>query len=105
MALATGSTGSPVVSCGPPGATSTCSVTGVGVAGRVAFSVTFWNAGKSPVVYSATQASTVNETGQSTGSVTIGAGASGSSPGGLTASLGTSKLTFGPYTLTVTVST
>lgn len=104
IALATGSTGKPVVSCGVPGATATCTVTGVGATGSVAFSVTFWNAGKSPVVYSATQASTVNETGHSTGSVTIGAGASASSPGGLTASVGTSTLNFGPYTLTITVS-
>ena len=104
MALATGSTGNPVISCGPPTASSTCSVTGVGTSGSVVFSVTFWNAGKSAVVYSATQASTINETGHGTGSVTINADTAGSSPSGLTASPGTSTLTFGPYTLTINVS-
>jgi Putative Ig domain len=103
IALLSGSTGTPVLSCGPVSASMTCSVTGVGAAGRAAFSVTFWNAGKGPVVYSATQSSTVHETGQTTGGVTIGAGASGSGPGALTASLGTSTLTFGSYTLKVTV--
>ncbi len=103
LALAAGSTGNPALSCGPPASNATCSVTGVGAAGRIAFSVSFWNGGKSPVVYSATQASTVSETGQSAGSVTIGAGASSSTPGGLTASVGTSTLAFGPYSLTLTV--
>ena len=104
MALATGSTGSPVISCGPPSATYTCNVTGVGTSGRVVFSATFWNSGKSPVAYSATQASTINETGHSTGSVTINANTSGTSPSGLTVSLGTSTMSFGPYTLTIKVS-
>jgi hypothetical protein len=104
MALATGSTGSPSISCGPPSASYTCNVTGVGASGSVVFSVTFWNSGNSPVVYSATQASTINETGQSTGSVKINATASSSSPNALTASLGTSTLSFGPYTLTLNVS-
>jgi hypothetical protein len=79
-------------------------VTGVGTSGRAVFSVTFWNSGKSAVVYSATQASTINETGHGTGSVTINANAAGSSPNGLTVSPGTSTLTFGPYTLTINVS-
>jgi hypothetical protein len=104
MALATGSTGSPVISCGPPSATYTCNVTGVGTSGHVDFSVAFWNSGKSPVVYSATQASTIDETGHSTGSVILNANSSGPSPNGFTASLGTSTLTFGPYTLTINVS-
>ena len=38
------------------------------------------------------------------GSVTINANTAGSSPNGLTASPGTSTLTFGPYTLTINVS-
>lgn len=104
IALATGSTGKPVISCGPPSASYTCNVTGVGKSGSVVFSVAFWNSGKGPVVYSATQASAIKEAGQSTGSVTIAANASGSSPSTLTASLGTSTLTFGPYTLTISVS-
>jgi hypothetical protein len=104
MAPATGSTGSPVISCGPPSASDTCGVTGVGTSGRVVFSVAFWNSGKSPVVYSATQASTINESGHSTGSVTINANTSGPSANGLTASLGTSTMAFGPYTLTINVS-
>lgn len=104
VALAPGSTGAPFLSCGPPSTSSTCSVTGVGTTGSVVFSVGFWTAGGGPVLYSATQASTIEETGQSTGSVTIGANESGSSPQVLTASLGTSRLTFGPYTLTINVS-
>jgi hypothetical protein len=104
MALAAGSTGSPVITCGPTSPTYTCNVKGVGTTGSVAFSVTFWSSGKSPVVYSATQASTINETGRSTGSVTINANTPGPSPTGLTATLGTSTLTFGPYTLTINVS-
>ena len=104
MALATGSTGSPLISCAPPSASDTCNVTGVGASGSVVFSAIFWNSGKVPVVYSATQASTIDETGHSTGSVEINATASSSSPNTLTASLGTSTLTFGPYTLTVDVS-
>ena len=103
IAPATGSTGSPVMSCGPPSAASTCNVTGVGPAGRFAFSVMFLNAGQGPAEYSASQPSTIHEAGQATGSVTIGAGASGSGPNALSATLGPSTLTFGPYTLTVTV--
>ncbi len=102
--LAAGSTGSPSLSCGPPGVSDTCNVTGVGGSGTVAFSVAFWNSGKVPVPYSATQASTINETGHGTGSVKINAAASSSSPTTLTASLGVSMRTFGPYTLTVDVS-
>ena len=104
MALATGSTGTPVISCGPPSASYTCHVTGVGTSGNLVFSITFWNSSKSPVVYSATQASTVNDSGHSTAGVTINANAAGSSPNGVTAPLGTSTLTFGPYTLTINVS-
>jgi hypothetical protein len=104
MALAAGSTGTPLVSCGAPSGSETCTVTGVGTSGSVAFSVNFLSAGQSPVVYSSTQASTVSETGQSTGAVTIGAGASGSAPKALSASLGTSTLIFGPYTLTINVA-
>ena len=80
IALAPGSTGSPVVSCGPPSASSTCNVSGVGAGGRVTLSVTFETAGQGPAVYSTTQASTIHETGQSAGSVTVGAGAAGSGP-------------------------
>lgn len=104
ITLATGSTGSPLISCGSPSASYTCNVTGVGTAGRVAFSVTFWSSSKGPVVYSATQPSTISETGHGSGSVTINANASGSSPGALTASLGASTLSFGPYTLTINVT-
>jgi hypothetical protein len=104
IVLGTGSTGSPAISCGPPAAKSTCSVTGVGTSGRAVLSVTFWGSSADAVVYSATQASTISESGQVSGSATIGAGASGSAPNALTASLGTSTLTFGPYTLTINVS-
>ena len=103
IALAAGSTGSPVLTCGPPSGSSTCSVTGVGPAGRVAFTVTFWTATRGPAVYSASQSSSIHETGQTVGTVTVDAGAAGSGPNALTASLGTSTLTFGPYSLVVTV--
>ena len=104
IVLGTGSTGSPAISCGPPAAKSSCNVTGVGTSGRAVLSVTFWGSSADAVVYSATQASTISESGQVSGSATIGAGASGSAPNALTASLGTSSLTFGPYTLTINVS-
>ena len=99
-----GSTGSPVIKCGTPAPTFGCTVTGVGNAGHLAFSVVFWNATQQPVVYSGTQASKISESGQGTGAVTIQAGASGSSPETLTAPLGTSTLNFGPYSVTVNVS-
>ena len=41
IALGTGSTGSPVISCGAPGASSTCTVTGVGPSGHVVVAVAF----------------------------------------------------------------
>jgi hypothetical protein len=110
MALASsGSTGTPVINCGTPGTSYTCNVTGVGSGGHVAFYATFVNSSGTQVVYSATQASTITETGQNTGSVTIGANASSSSPNSLTAShtgssTKTSTLTFGPYTLTINVN-
>lgn len=103
IGLAPGATGSPVVKCGPASASDSCTVTGVGAGQSVALLVTFWNSNQSPIVYSATQASTIDETGQNTGSVTIRANASGSSPDPLAASPGTSTLTFGPFTLTISV--
>ena len=68
-----------MITCGTVSASDTCTVTGVGAAGSVVFVVEFWDPNQSPVVYSATQASAIDETGQSTGSVTIHANASGSS--------------------------
>lgn len=108
MALASGSSGSPVVSCGSVAASYTCHVTGVGSGGHVTFFATFVDGSGNQVVYSSTQASTIAETGQNTGNVTIGANASSSSPSTLTAShtgsaTKTSTLTFGPYTLTINV--
>ncbi len=103
VVLGTGSTGSPVLSCGTPGASDSCNVTGVGSAGSVVLSVRFVDSGGASAVYSATQASTITEAGQSSSNVTIGADAS-SSPATVTASLGTSTLTFGPYALTLDVS-
>ena len=101
--LGTGSTGTPVISCGPPAASSTCDVTGVGTAGSVVVSLAFWNTNRIPVAYSATQAATINEAGD-TGVATIGAGSSGSGPSGLRLPLGTATLSYGPYTLTIEVS-
>ena len=79
-------------------------MTGVENSGRAVVSVGFVNSGGGPAVYSATQACTIDATGQSSGSVTIAADATGSSSGVVTASLGTSTLSFGPYTLTLDVS-
>ncbi len=109
IALAPGSTGSPSISCGAVSTSYTCAVTGVGNSGSVVFYATFVNSSGAQVTYSSTQASTITETGHDTGSATIAAGASSSSPNTLTAShqgasTKTSTLTFGPYTLTITVS-
>jgi large repetitive protein len=110
MALATGSTGTPVLACGAVSVSYTCNVTGVGKpSGQVVFYTQFLNSSGTPVTYSSTQPSTITETGQNTGTATILAGASSSSPSTLTAShtgnsTKTSTLTFGPYTLTINVS-
>ena len=103
IVLGTGSTGTPVISCGPPAASSTCNVTGVGTGGSVVVSVAFWDAHQNPVAYSATQAATIDEAGDP-GAATISAGSSGSSPSALRLPLGTSALSCGPYTLTIEVS-
>ena len=104
----TGGSGTPVKACGTISTSYTCAVTGTGGSGNVVFDVTFVNSSGTQVVYSATQASTITESGNDTGSVTINANASSSSPSTLTAShsggsVKTSTLTFGPYTLTITV--
>jgi len=104
----TGGSGSPSASCGTISTSYTCSITGDGSGGNVVFKVTFVDSSGNQVVYSATQSSTITETGQNTGSTTIAANASISS-GTLTAShtgsaTKTSTLTFGPYTLTISVS-
>ena len=104
VVLAAGSTGSPVLSCGSPGPDATCTITGIGSSGGAVVSVAFWGAGHVPVVYSATQSSTISESGQSTGSIAIDAGASGSGAKTLTLPAGTSTLTFGPYRLDIDVS-
>jgi hypothetical protein len=92
------------LSCSPPGTSDSCAVTGLGTTGGVAVVVGFENASGGPAVYSATQPSTIDETGPSTDTVTIGANTAASTPEVLNASVGTSTLTFGPYTLKLTVS-
>jgi hypothetical protein len=109
MALATGSSGTPHIVCGSIGTSYTCNVTGVGNNGNVKFFVEFVDASGAPIVYSSTQDSPITETGASTGTPTIVAGTSSSSPTKVTAAhtgggTGTSTLTFGPYTLTINVS-
>jgi hypothetical protein len=109
MSLASGSTGTPSISCGTISASYTCNVTGVGAGGHVVFYVTFLSSTGTQVVYSTTQSSTITESGQNSGTVTIAAGASSSSPNTLTAShtggtTNTSTLTFGAYTLAINVS-
>lgn len=103
VALGTGSTGTPVLSCGPAGASAVCTVSGVGPSGSVVLSVDFRNGAGAPAVYSATQASTVAASGPSAGHVTLGAGAA-SAPNALIVAAGTESLSFGPYTLVVNVS-
>ena len=107
--VVTGGTGTPSASCGTPGASYTCNVTGVGSGGSVTFEVTFVTSTGTQIVYSATQSSTITEAGNNSGSVTIAANASSSHPSSLTASHSgsatkTSTLTFGPFTLTINVS-
>jgi hypothetical protein len=75
----------------------------VGPSGHVVVAVAFWNASQTGVAYSATQASTLEEAGPIAGAATISAGSSESSPNALSASVGTSTLTFGAYTLTIDV--
>jgi hypothetical protein len=104
----TGGTGTPALVCGPVASSYTCNITGVGSGGSATFYVTFWNGSKSQVVYSSTQSSTVFESGQNVGNVIIAATASSSNPSFLTAShtgaTKTSTLTFGPYTLIISVN-
>lgn len=101
-------TGTPSVSCGTIGLNYTCTISGTGNAGSVTFNVAFVNSSGTPVVYSATESSTVTEAGAAgAGSVLIAANAT-TSTSTLTAShtgnsTKTSTLTFGPYTLTINV--
>jgi hypothetical protein len=104
-----GGTGTPSLACGPVAATNTCKLTGVGADGQAVFYVTFLDANGSPTIYSSTDPSTVAETGHNSGSVTIAADASSSAPDTLAAGHtanppATSTLSFGPYKLTVRVS-
>jgi hypothetical protein len=106
--VAVGGTGHPVAACGTPSSNDTCTVSGVGMSGNVTYYVTFVNASGTQVVYSASQASTITESGENSGTVTIAAGASSSNPNTLTAShtgdsSKVSTLTFGTYTLTIQV--
>ena len=105
----TGGSGTPVVSCGSVSTNYTCAVSGVGSGGDVDYTVSFDNSSGSPVVYSATQSSTIAAAGSVTpSSVTIRANSSSSSPNTLDSSHSggstkTTTLTFGPYTLKITV--
>ncbi len=100
---APGGTGTPFVTCGPLGTNDTCNVTGVGAGGTAVLAVSFYAVPGVPATYSATQPSTVTESGGGTGSVTIGPAATTSSPQTVTAPTGISVLTFGPYRLTLDV--
>jgi prepilin-type N-terminal cleavage/methylation domain-containing protein len=105
----TGGTGAPALSCGTISTSYACTGTGDGNGGNITFSVQFLSSSGTPVIYSSTQASTITETGNNSGAVTIPANAASSSPNTLTAghtgaSGKASTLTFGPYTLTITVN-
>ena len=86
MVKASGSSGTPVISCGVVASSYTCNVTGVGNGGSVKFFAEFVDASGTPVVYSSTQASTITESGNNPGAATIAANASSSSPTALSAS-------------------
>jgi len=103
VALGAGSTGAPVLTCGPPAAKDNCTVSGVGSSGKAVFSVCFVNVGGAPVVYSATQPSTITETGLSSGTIVLGANMASTS-GTVSGAVGTTTLTYGPNALTLTVS-
>jgi hypothetical protein len=101
-----GGTGTPVVSCGSISANYTCNVTGTGSGGNVTYYVTFVDSSGTQLVYSATQAS--NIAGGSPDPLTIAANASSTNPNVETSShtgnsTKTTTLTFGPYTLKVSV--
>ncbi len=104
VTVAPGGTGAPVLSCAPPSVRDACTVAGVGTGGTAAVFVGFVNAPTGPAVYSTSQGATIEVTGQRSGTVTINPNASTSSPLTLKLPLGTSTLTFGPYSLTLTVS-
>lgn len=103
VALGAGSTGAPVLRCGPPAVKDSCTVSGVGSSGKAALTVCFVSAGGAPVVYSATQPSTITETGLSSATIVVGANVAATS-GTISAAVGTTTLTFGPDALTLTVS-
>ncbi len=107
--IAPGSLGTLGSGCTTVSTTYTCNVTGLLAAGSISFYVEFANSSGTQVVYSTTQSSSIAETGQSSGTVTIAAGASTSNPGTLNAVYvvvlgGPSILEFGPYTLTISIS-
>ncbi len=101
VALGAGGTGSAVLSCGSPGLSAACIISGVGAGGNATVSIGFRNTGGAPAVYSSTQPSVVTESSPSAGTETIAAGASSSEF--LTLPAGTTRFSFGPYTLTVTL--
>lgn len=101
-------TGTPALSgCTTVSASYTCTVTGTGKNGSITFKVQFANSSGTAMVYSASNSSSVTESGQNSGSASIGANATTSTTT-LTAShtnftTNTSTLTFGSYTLVVSV--
>ena len=106
-----GGSGTPVLSCTGTTVTSTraCTISGVGRSGNATFSVVVLSSAGSRVVFSYAAAGTVTQTGQNTGTATIVAGASITTTTLTASHVGnapkTSTLTFGTYTLTLTVAT
>ncbi len=105
LAITLTPTSNGTLTCQPIAATYSCLIYGLGAGGSATFTVSFETATGAPAVYSTTQSSTITETGNDTGTVSIAAGASSSNPNTLAVSAGNpvaeSTLTFGPYTLNV----
>lgn len=105
LAITLTPTSNGTLTCQAIAATYSCLIFGLGPGGSATFTVSFETATGAPAVYSTTQSSTITETGNDPGSVTIAPGASSSSPNTLSVSTGNplaeSTLTFGPYTLNI----
>jgi hypothetical protein len=106
LKLVSGTAGT--LNCGIPSLdVTTCTVTGLVIAGSVSFNVEFVDASGAVMAYSASQASTIAATGTSPASVSIPSGALPSTTAfsvGYLLLTASAQLKFGPYILNVTVN-
>lgn len=106
-----GGTGTPVLSCTGTTVTATraCTISGVGLSGSATLSVVVLSSAGNRVVFSYVNPGTATQTGQDTGTATIPSGTSITATTLTASHVGnapkTSTITFGTYTLTVTVVT